>query len=118
MAEQSLRDNLDSILSKEIPGGRATAWNATDTLGTVYGWPEELSAKIIFINNDTWVAPILSTWTLDKAELSIHLRILQLYESVNRFALSQPPKLCVVCSSATEAAKTMATKIEAKIVIV
>lgn len=69
---------------------------------------------------------------MDKVELSIHLKVLQVYESMNRFGAVrlffeisvmmmtylQKPKLCIVCSDVTEAAKTVALQIGVKLVVV
>jgi hypothetical protein len=120
IAQEDIEKRLDSLLAKEFPGSKVSPWTASDSLGAVYGWPEELSAKVVQHNSEVWIVPLLGIWTVDRAELSIHLRILQLYESVNRFSISQSqrPKVCIVCNSITEAANKMATRIGSKIILV
>jgi len=111
--------SFESCMQREFDGAKVTSWNVTDNQGTVYGWPEEIFAKIIQTSSDLFVVPTsVNQKTVDIADLAVFLRIGQLYESMNRFTLrNQRPKVAFYCSNVTEAAKTVAFNIGMKILL-
>ena len=87
--------------------------------GTVSGWPEEICAKLIKQGTDLYVAPLTSDGLygrIDRADLSVLLRISQLYELMNRFTLSQRPRVVIIGTSMTEPATKVVNQISLKFV--
>jgi len=112
-----LNVNVDQLLAKEFTGGKITPFNTQDMQGTVFGWPEEIWAKVVQHNNEIWVVPLYfqgGTGKIDRADVAVMLRVAQLYESMNRFTISQRPKVVVIGRSLTDSANKIATQIGIK----
>lgn len=83
----------------------------------MYGWPEDIEAKIVQHGGELYVCPAV-IGVLDTAELAVHLRVGQLYESMNRFSLQKRPHVAVACTSVSPKAKEVAAKLGVKVILV
>jgi len=112
MKAQQDTKNVDDILANAFPGANISPWKANDQQGTVYGWPEDIAAKVIKKGNEISIAPIVDgVEEVDKAHLAVYLRIGLLYESMNRFALGMNrAKIVIVAPKVSETARTIATQ--------
>lgn len=107
--------DVDALLKKEFPGLDIQPWNTMDNQATVYGWPEDIQARIIKNGNEVLVVPLLFDNDLrrkiDKPELAVLIRVWTLYESMNRMMIMTQglrTKLVVIGEDQTEfAAKTL-----------
>jgi hypothetical protein len=48
---QDIQKKLDAVLFKEFSGAKIAPWNVNDQMGTVYGWPEQINAKLVQLND-------------------------------------------------------------------
>jgi hypothetical protein len=107
--------DVDALLKKEFPGLDLQPWNTMDNQATVYGWPEDIQARIIKSGNEVFVVPLLFDndfrRKIDKPELAVLIRVWTLYESMNRMMIMTQglrTKLVVIGEDQTEfAAKTL-----------
>jgi len=79
----------------------------------VYGWPEEIHAKVVKVNQDVFVAPLYNAVAgndkIDKADISVFLKIGQLYELMNRLSLgNNRVKIVVLAATITPTAEHIA----------
>jgi len=108
--------NVDEVLYRAFPGGLVTSWNTTDNQGTVYGFPEEIYAKVVKHNQDVYIVPLyqptVGNGKVDKADIAVILRIGQLYELMNRFTLgNNRVKIVVLAAEITSSAEHVTTQI-------
>jgi len=109
---------VDMLLLQEFKGAQISNWQTTDMQGTVFGWPEEISAKLVKHGNELFIVPLSSDGLygyVDRADLAVLLRVSQLYELMNRFTLTnQRPRLVVVGTGMSEPARKIADQISVK----
>jgi hypothetical protein len=114
ITKNSSSEIIDSVLRKHFPGSTISNWNAQDNQGTVYGWPENINAKVIQYQNELYIVPLSIDGVygkITKADLSINLRVVQLYEQINRFTITQRPKIGILGTSIEEKASQIAHQI-------
>lgn len=115
--EAPKKGDLDDILVREFPNSRISFWKVTDNQGTVFGWNEEISAKIVqTTTSEVFIAPLIEGCTeIDKSTLAVYLRVGLLYESMNRFTITTRPKIVIVnvpiAASALQIAQQCGVKI-------
>jgi len=109
--------NVDQLLSKEFPGATVTQFQTFDAQGTVFGWPEDVSAKIVKHGADLFIVPLSndgSYGSVDRPDLALVLRMATLYEQMNRFTLNQRVKFAVIGTELTESAQKVASTIQVR----
>eukprot|EP01114_Cavostelium_apophysatum_P003195 TRINITY_DN1296_c0_g1_i3.p1 TRINITY_DN1296_c0_g1~~TRINITY_DN1296_c0_g1_i3.p1 ORF type:complete len:979 (+),score=384.94 TRINITY_DN1296_c0_g1_i3:893-3829(+) len=117
LKEQQDTRNIIDVLNREFPNSQITDWKVTDNQGTVFGWSEDINAKVIQAGNDLYIAPVVEGCEeVDKATLAVFLRIAQMYESINRFTISTRPKVVIANVRVSETAKNIATRCGVKII--
>jgi hypothetical protein len=107
--------DVDALLKKEFAGLDIQPWTVTDNQASVYGWPEDIHARIIRNGTEVLVVPLLFDndfrRKIDKAELAVLIRVWTLYESMNRMMIMTQglrTKLVVIGEEQTEfASKTL-----------
>jgi len=110
--------SIDSVLTQQFPGAKVTPWKANDMQGTVYGWPEDINARIVETSSDLFVCPVVDGCEeVDKAALAVYLRVAQLYENMNRFSMGQRrPKVVIANVNVKEDTKSIAQRCGCQII--
>jgi len=113
-----LPEQVDSLLVNAFPGAAITPWTLHDEKGEVYGWPEQISARIVTIVQslpalvvEIVVVPLDQDSTYadaDRPVLSWSMKVLRFFEENNSSV--QKPQLAVLGTSITAAAKEIAKK--------
>jgi len=115
--------DIDALLKKEFPGLDIQPWNTMDNQSSVYGWPEEIQARIIRSGTDVLVVPLLFDndyrRKIDKPELAVLIRVWTLYESMNRMMMMTQglrAKLVVIGEEQTEVVAKMLSQMNFRFV--
>jgi len=108
---------MEASIASNFGSAKVTPWRANDNQGTVYGWPEDIGVLVVEDTDDLWVVPTVSYPShVSSADLAVFLRIVQLYEMMNRFNLgNKRPKLAFWCGSISEDARGIVEKIGVRV---
>ena len=108
---------MDNSILKIFPNAKIATWKIIDTEGVVYGWPdEEIIAKLVTRNSDQYIIPLFGVngnSKIDKAELSLCVRIGKLYESQSE----TKAKVVAFAPSVTETVRMLAGKVNVQVVV-
>eukprot|EP01117_Protostelium_nocturnum_P003423 TRINITY_DN1444_c0_g1_i2.p1 TRINITY_DN1444_c0_g1~~TRINITY_DN1444_c0_g1_i2.p1 ORF type:complete len:416 (+),score=161.69 TRINITY_DN1444_c0_g1_i2:137-1384(+) len=101
----------DEALKNHFGGGEVSGLYYNDREGSVFGWQEEISAKVFKKSPNTFIAPVLSPTLqqIGKADLSLYLRA---HKFLTEF-YGQPTKLAILGVSIDESTLAILNKMGA-----